>query len=272
MLLHYALEANLKRTFSARARALRVAFKLVDRTTLDFIASRVRRALLSSKQGSKADEIIDVLRDADFSILQHWQHCMYMEQLQILRIPLTLRQLKDCDKTSLMRSIWKDHHDSRCGLRLLSALMLEFECQSLELWNATMSQMKRMSMIRELLMLLNAHAHFRCFSQLGSSPDDVHTNAVMCNFVDTWVYVLEAPLRELLTMPLQTNVGAIVTVIHGVASTLESCPFLAQLQLNGVRSCTRTLLDRDTEFPQPVIHATKMLEKLCAAIHKSFAY
>ena len=184
MLMQYALEENVKRTYAARVRALRAAFKLVDFATLELAVTRVRKSLVRSMQQQERSEEaggeaagsgsvrLSALAEPDFLIVEHWQYCMcvllrsahsrslgpcgtltprcttlplcaptflrtsvrrtrrYMEELQALRIPLTMHQLKNCDKTGLMRSIWKDHHDDRRGIRLLSTFMLDFESQS----------------------------------------------------------------------------------------------------------------------------------------------
>ena len=88
MLLQYALEENVKRTYAARVRALRTAFKLVDFATLELAVTRVRKSLVRSmQQQERSDEAgakaagsgsarLSALADPDFSIVEHWQYCM----------------------------------------------------------------------------------------------------------------------------------------------------------------------------------------------------
>ena len=309
MLLKYSLEENVKRTYTARVRALRAAFKLVDLTELDHIATRVRKSLLSALQEKERGEKSTTklwkqssLVDPEWSIATHWQYCMYMEELQALRIPLTLEQLKHCDKTGLVRSIWKEHHCDVRGIRLLSKFMLDFESQSAlsslkrsplsmsdspcslslsfpftipppgtDLWSALLGQMRRVGLHRELIFLLKPLAHFKCFAYLHSQGDAVR------GFAEVWTQALEAPLREHLVATRDGELDAanpnaspahVVAVMQAVASAIEACPFVEQLDMSGLRKCVKKLLAREQDAD--IRQSIETLATLCAVTRGAF--
>ena len=131
----------------------------------------------------------------------------------------------------------------------------------LELWAAVLGQMKRMNMQRELVSLLKGLSHFKCFACIGSQGNAVR------GFAETWVHAIEAPLRALLAAPQDGS--AVTAVLHGVASVIESCPFVEQLELSGLRCCARKLLERD-ELHGAARRAVETLGALCAVADGAF--
>jgi hypothetical protein len=131
----------------------------------------------------------------------------------------------------------------------------------LELWAAVLGQMKRMNMQRELVSLLKGLSHFKCFACIVSQ------GTAMSGFAATWENALEAPLRALLAAPQDGS--AVATVLHGVASVIESCPFVEQLELSGLRRCARKLLERG-ELHGAARRAVEDLTALCAVADGAF--
>jgi len=124
---------------------------------------------------------------------------------------------------------------------------------------------------RELIFLLKPLAHFKCFAYLHSQGDAVR------GFAEVWTQALEAPLREHLVATRDGELDAanpnaspahVVAVMQAVASAIEACPFVEQLDMSGLRKCVKKLLAREQDAD--IRQSIETLATLCAVTRGAF--
>lgn len=160
-------------TFRAKLRALRVVLQLSQ-----LFQSLVVNVLLSKYQITSIEPFIK-------DLVNYTRHCSHMVAFEEHRVPYDIAFLLKADKDALARSMLRQYSVHNAWvLRCVSRLMLDFNVQSTDLWEAVLSSMLKLKMVRSLSRILEplSKASFVRGLENGSQ---------------LWEYVLVEPLLKL---------------------------------------------------------------------------
>ena len=82
------------------------------------------------------------------------QHCLYMSDLEALKIPYDFMTLLNCDKLALCKSLYKNHYKEKRTLQLVAAIMMDYCLEDSKLWKNIVEGLKECSSYLVLLHLL----------------------------------------------------------------------------------------------------------------------
>ncbi len=200
-LLNFGLQSNESRvSYKSRSRAMMVAFHLASSDELSELASSL---------GKSAQDLY-----------QHWQYCDYMVMFNRLRISYSMKRLVSCDKLALVRGLWRNHQhqDNTEIMHLLSAIMIDFDINDVQLWEGVLNQMWSKRMFVELFLILKKLSHFECISKSGPRISNL------------WGQILLRPFEEwkiVASGKIDTNqIEMRDKCFEEIIDILSICPFL----------------------------------------------
>ncbi|KAK7116086.1 kinetochore-associated protein 1-like [Littorina saxatilis] len=169
--------------------------------------------------------LLQIADDADLQPLGHSCHSIremlrvscYLTQLEELHIQHSVQTLTDCNKTGLVKSIWRNHKHQKSAVRLSAALCLDYKLHDRQQWAAILQQMITLHMLCELEHVLQRLTSVPTLWSLPILPS-------------SWQAVLTAPLNKA-TLPLTEEQTK--SCLH-CFNLLQSCPVLGQLNLSAM--------------------------------------
>ncbi|OQR80750.1 hypothetical protein THRCLA_11937, partial [Thraustotheca clavata] len=186
--------------YRAKYRALKLLIKLLEilDTPLDFVLPDVSESHLSDT-------------------LKHLEH---LTKFDDLRLPQVFDQFVRCDKSSLIRGLWRQYRGNPSILKLLSGLMLAYDITEASLWEVILQQMIVLEMFPLLFQLL------RPMSKISIAQDS------SINMVDLYNQVLIWPLQQIQLQNQMENGSDIVKcIVQSIVLTLQQCVFLQRLDV-----------------------------------------
>lgn len=160
-------------TFRAKLRALRVVLRLSQ-----LYQPMVASVLLSKYQLTSSESFFK-------DLVNYARHCSHMVAFEEHRVPYDIAYLLKADKAALVRSILRQYSvHSSWVLRCVSRLMLDFNVQAADLWEAVLSSMLKLKMVRSLSSILGPLSKASFIRGLDNGSD-------------IWECVLLQPLLEL---------------------------------------------------------------------------
>ncbi|XP_076465746.1 kinetochore-associated protein 1-like [Babylonia areolata] len=142
----------------------------------------------------------------------------YLTQLEELHIQHSVHTLSDCNKTGLVKSIWRIHKHQKSAVKLAAALCLDYKLYDRQQWAAMLQQMITLHMSLELEHVLQ---RLHSVPVLWSLPV----------FVSAWQAVLVTPLTKV-SLPLADD--QIKSCLH-TFNLLQSCPIPGQINLSAMK-------------------------------------
>lgn len=160
-------------TFRAKLRALRVVLRLSQ-----LYQPMVASLLLSKYQLSSSESFFK-------DLVNYARHCSHMVTFEEHRVPYDIAFLLKTDKGALARSMLRQYSvHSSWVLRCVSYLMLDFNVQTADLWEAVLSSMLKLKMVRSLSRIMEPLSKAPFIRELDNGSE-------------IWEYVLLQPLLEL---------------------------------------------------------------------------
>jgi len=133
LLAGYACQTDASmRSFRSRCRALGAMFKVCD-------AAMIEKAW-----------------KYPLKVLEYWQYCLYMVDVEDLRLSYTIDQLVECDKTGLVRGLWRDHKTNPRVIQMIAHFVIDLAINDFKLISAVLKQMHSLGMSTAVLSFVQS--------------------------------------------------------------------------------------------------------------------
>uniref|UniRef100_K3WD73 Uncharacterized protein n=1 Tax=Globisporangium ultimum (strain ATCC 200006 / CBS 805.95 / DAOM BR144) TaxID=431595 RepID=K3WD73_GLOUD len=258
-------------TFRAKLRALRVALRLSQ-----VYQPTVISILRTKYQLKRPDGFI-------MELFNYARHCSHMIVFEERRVPYDITTLLKTDKDSLVRSLLRQYSvRTPWVLRCASRLLLDFGVESADLWEAVLSNMMQLKMIRSLASVLGPlstrsfvrsledgnkiweyvllrpllrlkHFHSTQFRELDGGLSD---------FIPSGLTPIDAPSKSQAKEHEKLCFGGfpveqVRDVLENTVALLQKCPFLDQMDVTAFVIHLRDLrsLAEEDEKAEPILES-----------------
>ncbi|KAL4233776.1 Kinetochore-associated protein 1 [Mactra antiquata] len=134
---------------------------------------------------------------------------IYLSRLEMLHIQHTVDTFMSCNKTGLVKGIWKHHSHNKTAITIVSCLCLDYQIYDLQLWGNILSRLLSFDLLEQLESVL---------LRLNTVPELWQVSS----FNKVWYSIIASHLQKV-SAPL--NDEATMSCIH-YFNVLLSCPVL----------------------------------------------